>query len=237
MTVSGGDGRMLGLHRCLARGRRGTASTPTPSTPICSRPHRAFLWWATILKQTRDPTLERRSSCQNHITWAQLAPDLPPADLLPSTGTSARPDEGTAADHGLAPTSAEADIGALPCHGQWLGIEVDDDKGPSSGHTLMSGQIMTAMGIIEQRIPRHRSIVSRRRQMERCAASRSGSQNQSDQPSGGHACVHGFEESAVGMLDFLEQKRLRQGSTQRILPGCWGVPEAKASGRLDVAGS
>ena len=32
----------------------------------------------------------------------------------------------------MAPTSAEADIGALPCHGQWSGFEVDDDKGPPS---------------------------------------------------------------------------------------------------------
>ena len=68
----------------------------------------------------------------------------------------------------------------------------------------MRRQVMTAMGIIEA-IPRHQSIVSRRRLMERCAASRSVSRSQRVRSIGGNAFVRGLEEPASGMFDLLEQ--------------------------------
>ena len=55
-------------------------------------------------------------------------------------------------------------------------------------------------------VPRHQSIVSRRKLMEHCA----GIENCFPQPKspvhrGENACVHGHEELAIGMFDMLEQ--------------------------------
>ena len=88
----------------------------------------------------------------------------------PSTRPSAQREERTAAAHRMAPTGAEADFRALPCPGLRSGIEVDDGKESSSGRNCMwSGRY----GHHRTAIPRRQSIVSRRRQMKRCAISRS----------------------------------------------------------------
>ena len=89
-----------------------------------------------------------------------------------------------------------------PCHATVCGPELKTRT--ATGHRLVGiahgGSFPLGDGQHRAATPRHQSIVSRRRQLERCAASPSGSRSQRHQLSGGYACVLGLEKSSVGML-------------------------------------
>ena len=73
-------------------------------------------------------------------------------------------------------------------------------------------------------ILRHQSIVSQRRHIERCATS----------PSMIMLVSRASKDPPLAGSSFSNKTTPPHGSAQAILPGCWGLPAAKASGRLDV---